>query len=183
MSRYIALLAFSLLTGCRSNSYQPADNLHWVYGRSLPLIAPVKQTNFEINFFESVGLEIERGFRKELRGNKNVSIEPIAMWTVFTYPAEAHLEIRAEVYEDVTDMTGWVLGPDGSLSGSNNTNKTQLILVRQKNPGRGVASARLTMLLQVERADSTNFVTAVLPFVWHDGTLENGGLRLNKEAL
>jgi hypothetical protein len=178
MERYIALLAFSLLAGCRSNPHQTADNLHWVYGRALPLVAPIKQTNFEIDFFESVGLTIERGFREQLRGEGNVSIEPIAMWTVFTYPANTGLAIETEVHEDVTEMTGWVLAPDGSLRESNNTNKTQLVLVRQKYNGVSEATARLTMLLQVQSDDSTNFTTAVLPCVWHGGTLENQGLKL-----
>lgn len=180
MGRYIALLAFCLVTGCRSNPHPGAGNLHWVYGRALPLVAPIRQTNFETNFFDAVGSTIEREFRKQLSAKESVSIEPIAMWTVFSYPAGTHLEIKTELHEDVTEMTGWVLAPDGSLRESCNTNRTQLILVRQEDPGASEPTASLTMLLQVESAGSTNFITAVLPCVWHHGALESRGLKLKK---
>lgn len=180
MNRYIALLAFCLLTGCQSSPRSTADNLHWVYGRALPLVAPIRQTNFEINYFDAVDLMIQNGLRDELRGNETISIKPIAMWTVFSYPAKAGFPIETEYHEDVTEMSGWILAPDGSFQASNNENKTQSVLVRQKDPDASHVTARLTMLLQVESAGVTNFTTAVLPCVWHDGALKSRGLKLKK---
>lgn len=181
MSRYIvALSAFCLVTGCQSNSHPMADNLHWVYGRALPVVAPIKQTNFETNFFGSVDLLIQNGLRDQLRGKEAVSIEPVAMWTVFCYPAKTALAVETDFHEDMTEMSGWILAPDGSFQASNNTNKTQSILVRQKDPDASQATARLTMLLRIESAGATNFTTAVLPCVWHDGTMESRGLKLKK---
>jgi len=159
-----------------------ADNLYWVYGRALPLVAPIRETNFETNFSDSVDLMIQKGLRDQLQGKESVSIEPIAIWTVFSYPAKTRLVIETEVHEDVSEMSGWVLAPDGSFRASNNTNKTQSILVRQKDYDISEATVRLTMLLQVENAGWTNLTTAILPCIWHDGTLENRGLRLMKKG-
>src|SRR3989442_353972 len=87
------LLTFCLLTGCRSSPHRVADNVYWVYGRAFPFLAPIKQTNFETNFFDSVDLMIQKALRDQLLGKESVSIDPVAMWIVFSYPAKTHLAI------------------------------------------------------------------------------------------
>jgi hypothetical protein len=177
------LLALCFTTSCQSSRHRTVDNVYWVYGHPFPWVAfSIKQTNVETNFFGSVDLMVQNGLRSQLRRKDSVTIDPIAMWIVFSYPAKTRLAIETAVHEDASEMSGWVLAPDGSFRESNNTNKMLSILVRQKDSDIGEATVRLTMLLQIENAGSTNLTTAMLPCIWHDGTLENRGLRLLKES-
>lgn len=178
----ILLLTFCLVVGCRLSTHHKAGDVYWVYGRSLPFVAPIEQTNFETNFFGSVDLMIQKGLRGQLQGEKSVTIDPIAIWTVFSYPTKTNLKIETEVHEDVCVMSGWVLDPNGSFRESSNTNKTQSILVRQKCSDTSDASVSLAMLLHIKDADSTSVTAASLLCTWHDGTLENQGLRLMKKV-
>jgi len=177
------LATLCLVSGCQSSRQHTVGNICWVYGHPFPWCSlSIRQTNLEINFSGSVDVMLQDGLRSQLRRTVSVTIDPIAMWTVFSYPTNTPLEIEPEVHEDIAEMSGWVLEPDGSLRDASNTNKTQSIVVRQKEPGASEATATLTMLLRVSSAGSTNFTTGVLPCIWHDGTLQNRGLKLEQGA-
>jgi hypothetical protein len=183
MGRYISLLSFCVVVGCQSNPGRAVHNLHWVYGSPFPFLAPIKQTNFEIEFWNSSDSMILGGLRDQLRGKTSVSIEPITMWTVFSYPPNTGLAISTTILQDMHEMSGWVLDPDGAFRNSNHTNKVHDVLARQTGTGASEPSAKLTMLLKVEHAGSTNLTEAVLSCVWRNGALENRGLRLTKESI
>jgi S-adenosylmethionine:tRNA-ribosyltransferase-isomerase (queuine synthetase) len=169
--------AACLFTACRSTSDRTNNTIYWVYGFKAPFIQPIKQTNFETNFFNSIDSMIQKGLRDRLRMETNVSISPVAMWTVFSYPSQTDLKFEPEVFEDVDSGRGWTLRADGVFAESNDTNAFQTVWARQKSRV-NEPTATLTMLLQIEDASQTNLINGWLCCTWRHGALDNHGLRL-----
>ena len=175
----LLLLTLWFAGGCQSSCQHTNDNLYWVDGHPFPWVASsIRQTSLETNFFGSVDVMLQNGLRAQLRTAVSVTIDPVAMWAIFSYPAKTDLEFESTLYEDVDEMSGWVLSPDGSFRESSNTNNMQFAFVRKRDPVATMATAELIMLLRVQSADFTNFITAVLPCVWHAGALETQGLKV-----
>ncbi len=178
----IVSLALFLSTSCKSSFHRVTNDVHWVFGRAYPFFVPIEQTNFETNFFDCVDEMIQSGLRNKFKGQEGVSIDPIAMWIVFSYPTETHLEIETRMNEEVSDISGWILNSNGLLQDSHSTNKLHSIIGRQKTSSLHEVTANLMMLLRIRAVSFTNLARIELVCSWHDGKLENRGLRLMREA-
>lgn len=171
-------LVACLLTACKSTPHRTTRDIYWVYGFRVPFVQPIKQTNIETNFFDSVDSMILEGFRDQLRAQANVSINPIAIWFLFSYPSQTDLKIESESFEDVDNESGWALNWDGMFTESNDTNTIQTVFARQKKSGINQPTVTLTMLLQIKGVNQTNYVKAELCCVWHHGTLDKHSFRI-----
>src|SRR5437879_2068058 len=101
MRRYLLYvpMLFVLVThaGCSSRPHSAPLKVNWVYGRPFPFLEPIKQTAFETNFYSSVDVIIQKGLRDKIGVAETVWIDPVAAWTVFSYPVDVDLPAPSEV--------------------------------------------------------------------------------------
>ena len=172
----IVVLAGTLLfLGCKSQSVRNAHDIRIVKGGPFPLLGiTIEQTNFEIAFFEQADKMILHGLRQTFARSGNISIDPISMWFIFSYPDNVNVPIEPRVSRDSTEMTGWAVAPFGAIADSASTNVVDSVVAVQTHPRPGTSrppSAKLTMLVQVKSSNSTNIARMELPCSWRKGAV------------